>query len=113
MTALPTTAWSPCKRSAEGRRSVATAGRAATAARTFGFRPGLIGRRAVIGLIKPAAFENQAGTAAEQAFHLTGAGFHRAILELGIVHPLEHFEAVTAGLAFVVVTRHGRSIARR
>ena len=64
---------------------------------------------AIIGLIKSAAFENDAAAGAKQAFDfsalITNGG--RAGHKFVVFHALKKLKAFSAGFAFVVVVRHG------
>jgi hypothetical protein len=66
----------------------------------------LVGGGAVVGLIEAAAFEDEAGTGAEEAVDGACAGGVGAGFEFRVVHALEDFEAISAGLALVVVGGH-------
>lgn len=68
----------------------------------------LVGVAAVVGDVKAAAFKNETGARADEAFHRSGTFSLRAIREMWVLHGLARLKAVSAGLAFVVVSRHNR-----
>lgn len=67
----------------------------------------LVRLAAVVGLVKARAFEDDSGAGAEEAaeFGLLAVG---ALLLDGLRDRLEELERVSAGVAFVIVSGHGR-----
>ncbi len=69
---------------------------------------GFVGVATVVGNVKAAAFENKAGTRTDEALYRASTFSLRTIREMGVLHGLARLKAVSAGLAFVVVSRHNR-----
>ncbi len=59
----------------------------------------------IIGFVEAGAFENHAGTAADQACQLVLAAL-RAFGQLFVGHGLQFFKFMAAGLAFILIGRH-------